>query len=140
RRQTEAEERLLRRQALLEAKARLLGRVTAAAKDAVAALPDDQYLTFLVNLVVGAAPRGEAEVVLSGHDRSRFGARLVEEATRELSARGIDARLVLAPEAADLSGGVRLRGAAFEIDCSLERLLELAAEELEPDVARLLFA
>lgn len=140
RRQAEAEERLLHRQAVLEVKAELLAKVTAAAKEAVASLPLERYTAFLQRLIVESGLKGEVAVILNARDRGRLGEALVRDAGKQLSERGAAVRLLLSPESADMAGGVRLRGTDFEVDCSLERLVALSAEEMEPEVARALFA
>lgn len=140
RRQAEAEERLLHRQALLAAKAAMLVKVAAAAKEAVVNLPAERYEAFLQDLIAAAGAAGEVQVILNARDRDRLGEALVREAEKRLNAAGNGVRLTLAPASAEMAGGLKLKGTDFEVDCSLERLVALAADELEPDVARTLFA
>jgi vacuolar-type H+-ATPase subunit E/Vma4 len=140
RRQAEAEERLLHRQALLAAKAGMLVKVAAAAKEAVVNLPAERYEAFLQDLIAAAGAAGEVQVILNARDRDRLGEALVREAEKRLNAAGNGVRLTLAPAGAEMAGGLKLKGTDFEVDCSLERLVALAADELEPDVARTLFA
>ncbi len=138
-RQAEAEARLLRRQTLLAAKAELVRRVMAEALQRLADLPEAQYRALLLRLIAGSAPAGRVTVALNRRDRERLGEAFVRQAAGELAGRGVRAELVLLPEPAGFAGGVRLAGPDFEVDCSLERLLELAADEVEPEVAKALF-
>ncbi|MDI6871221.1 MAG: V-type ATP synthase subunit E family protein [Bacillota bacterium] len=138
-RQSAAEERLLRRQALLEAKAELVGRAMTIALEKLADLPEEQYRALLSRLIEENAPDGQVTVVLNRRDQARLGEGFVKQVAGNLAARGRRVELVLSPAAEELAGGVKLVGRDFEVDCSLERLLELAAEAVEPEVAKVLF-
>ncbi|MGE5553904.1 MAG: V-type ATP synthase subunit E [Betaproteobacteria bacterium] len=138
-RQLEAEVKLLRRQTLLATKAELVRQVMAEALRKLTDLPEAEYRELILHLIAGSTPRGRVTVVLNRRDRERFGEGFVKKNSRELAAGGIQAELVLSPEPAEFAGGVKLVGPDFEVDCSFERLLELVADEVEPEVAKVLF-
>lgn len=139
RRQAAAEERLLRRQAVLAAKAELVGRVIAEAGKRLAGLPDEEYRALIARLIEESAPEGSVMAAVNHRDRTRLGAAFFKQVAADLSSRGRRVEFALAAEPAEIGGGVKLKGENFEVDCSFERLLERAAETLEPEVAKALF-
>jgi vacuolar-type H+-ATPase subunit E/Vma4 len=138
-RQAEAEFRLLRRQTLLATKAELVRQVMAESLRRLTDLPETEYRALLLRLIAAAAPAGRVIVFLDAKDRERLGEELVRQAARELGTRGARTELVLSAAPEEFAGGVRLAGPEVEVDCSFERLLELAADEVEPEVAQVLF-
>lgn len=139
RRQAAAEERLLARQAVLSAKAELVKRAIEKAREKLGELPDGQYRALVARLVEESSPDGRVTVVMNRQDQARLGEPFLQQVSAELAARGRRVELVLAAEPGNMDGGVRLVGRDCEVDCTFERLLEQAAEALEPEVARALF-
>lgn len=83
------------------------------------------------------------EVLLNGKDRESIGEAVIAGAKKKL--KGVLSeeqlqKLVLAPEAANIEGGVILRYGDVESNCSLEMLFSELRRELETDVSRVLFA
>ena len=83
------------------------------------------------------------EVLLNGKDRESIGETVIAGAKKKL--KGVLSeeqlqKLVLAPEAANIDGGVILRYGDVESNCSLEMLFSELRRELETDVSRVLFA
>ena len=83
------------------------------------------------------------EVLLSEADRARYGNTVVEDARREARRRfgtALADKLVLSEETADIDGGLVLRYGSIEANCSLSMLISRMREELEREVAAVLFA
>lgn len=138
-RQAAAEERLLRRQAVLAAKAELVGRAIEEAGKRLAELPDSEYRALVARLIEESAPEGSVTAAVSQRDLARLGADFFEQVGTNLTSRGRRVKFALAAQPVQIGGGVKLTGENFEVDCSFERLLERAAETLEPEVAKALF-
>jgi vacuolar-type H+-ATPase subunit E/Vma4 len=138
-RQAEAEARLHRRQALLSAKAGLVGQVMAEARQKLAGLPEAEYRAFLAGLIAASAPRGRVTVTFGARDHDRLGQAFLDQMAADLATAGRSVQLILADRPGDFAAGVRLAGAEFEVDCAVHRLLERAAELVEPEVAKALF-
>lgn len=139
-RRTEAEATLMRRRIIMIAKAELADEAMRKAGDMLEKLPEGRYRAFMAKLLQEAVPaEGEVEVVLNARDRSRFGEDLLPELEAALRAQGYRSRLHMASDVGAMSGGFRLRGPDFEVDASLERLLADVSEQLEPEIAQVLF-
>lgn len=143
-----AEQRVQRqeRTARLEARKEILGLkqelVSAAydkAKAAILALDEDKYVAFLARQACGAALTGDEEVILSAADRGRIGQKLVAAANAALKERGLPGELKLSDETKPVSGGLVLRRGSIEVNCTLDKLLEMSRGSLDAEVASILF-
>ena len=143
-----AEQRVLRadRTNRLEARKDILGLkqglVTAAfdkARQAILALDEDKYVAFLAAQAGAAALTGSEEVVLGKADRERLGARIVEAANAAAAKRGLAADLKLSDAVLPADGGLVLRRGSIEVNCTLDKLLEMSHSSLDAEVASILF-
>ena len=144
-----AEQRVQRqeRTARLEARKEILGLkqelVSAAydkAKEAILGLGEDKYVAFLAKQACGAALTGSEEILLSEKDRSRLGEKIVNAANAALKERGLPGELKLADETRPISGGLVLRRGSIEVNCTVDKLLEMSRGSLDAEVASTLFA
>lgn len=143
-----AEQRVLRadRTNRLEARKDILGLkqglVTAAfdkARQAILALDEDKYVAFLAAQAGAAALTGSEEVVLGKADRERLGARIVEAANAAAAKRGLAADMKLSDAVLPADGGLVLRRGSIEVNCTLDKLLEMSHSSLDAEVASVLF-
>lgn len=143
-----AEQRVQRqeRTARLEARKDILGLkqelVSAAydkAKEAVLSLDENKYIAFLARQACAAALTGSEEVILGSADRGRIGEKLVSAANAALKERGLPGELKLSDEARPISGGLVLRRGSIEVNCTLDKLLEMSRSSLDAEVASVLF-
>ena len=143
-----AEQRVQRqeRTARLEAKKDVLGLkqelVSAAydkAKKAILGMDEDKYVAFLAKQTCAAALTGGEKVILSEADRSRLGEKLVAAANAALKERGLPGELRLSDETRPISGGLVLRRGSIEVNCTLDKLLEMSRGSLDAEVASVLF-
>ena len=143
-----AEQRVQRqeRTTRLEARKDILGLkqglVTAAfdkARQAILALDEDKYVAFLAAQAGAAALTGSEEVVLGKADRERLGARIVEAANAAAAKRGLAADMKLSDAVLPADGGLVLRRGSIEVNCTLDKLLEMSHSSLDAEVASVLF-
>ncbi len=143
-----AEQRVQReeRTARLEARKEILGLKQALvseaydkAKETILGLDEDQYVAFLAKQACAAALTGGEEVLLSKADRSRFGDKIVAAANAALTQRGLPGELKLSDETKPVSGGLVLRRGSIEVNCTLDKLLEMSRGTLDAEVASVLF-
>ena len=143
-----AEQRVLRQERTnrLEARKDILGLkqglVTAAfdkARQAILALDEDKYVAFLAAQAGAAALTGSEEVVLGKADRERLGARIVEAANAAAAKRGLAADMKLSDAVLPADGGLVLRRGSIEVNCTLDKLLEMSHSSLDAEVASVLF-
>ncbi|MDQ7795051.1 MAG: V-type ATP synthase subunit E family protein, partial [bacterium] len=122
--------RLQARALLAQARRDVLEEVFRSARETLADLPG--YRQRLLEALVAVAG-GTETVVLSPRDQS-LGPWLIEEANRKLGG-----SLVLAGETRPLAGGFVLLAGPVEINVSLDVELEGLRDDLEPEVAGVLF-
>ncbi len=143
-----AEQRVQRgeRTARLDARKEILGLkqelVSAAydkAKQAILGLDEDRYVAFLARQACAAALTGEEEIILSPADRSRLGGKLAAAANAALEKRGLPGKLRLSDETKNVSGGLVLRRGDIEVNCTLDKLLDMSRSSLDAEVASVLF-
>ncbi len=121
------------RKTILAAKQEMVDAAYALALDKLCALPEDEKLRLLSDLLVRASSNGTEEAVFSEADRA-VGAKAVEKAN---AASG--KRLTLSKEAAPIRGGFLLRDKNVEVNCAFETLVRLQRAETAGAAAKILF-
>ena len=122
------------RQRVLAAKQQLIDEVFARAAQALAALPQADYIDLLAALAAENGS-GDEELLLSAHDRETVGAAVVDAA----NAKKPGAAFRLSDETRDTGGGLVLRRGRVELNCSFTEKLRQLRQEESSAVAKLLF-
>ena len=122
------------RQRVLAAKQQLIDEAFARTAQALAALPQADYIDLLAALAAENG-RGDEELLLSARDREAVGAAVVDAA----NTRKPGASFHLSGETRDTGGGLVLRRGRVELNCSFTEKLRQLRQEESSAVARLLF-
>ena len=151
---------MAKRNAVLEARAKLIDDAYAAAEKQIRNMNGEQYLDLLQKMLRSALKsqlEGEEEsmrlygedispaayeVVLNSRDRETYGEKLLEAYREGYGARlapATLAKLRLAPDTAPIDGGIILRCGPVEANCSLSMLMAATRRETEARVSRILF-
>ena len=151
---------MAQRNAILEARAAILNEAYAAAEKQVRSMNGEQYQDLLQKMLRSALKRqleGEEEsmrlygedispaayeVVLSSRDRNTYGEKLMTAFRSGLGSKlpaTVHAKLRLAPDTANIDGGLILRAGPVETNCSLAMLMAENRRETEAKVNRILF-
>lgn len=136
----EREERLVSvaqmeaRKVTLGAKQEMVEKAYIRALEKLCAMPDEQYVAVLADLLVQASSSGHEEVVFSPEDRERVGKAAVEKAN---AASG--KKLVLSAESQSIQGGFILKDKNVEVNCTFETLVRLQKAETAGAVVKKLF-
>ena len=124
-----------RRQVAAE-KQKLIDAAFDRALESLLTLPEAEYAALLARLAVAACADGEGgELLLSARDRARVGEQVLAQANKALPNGG----LTLAADCAPIRGGVVIRRARVELNCALEILVRMQADECAGQVAHTLF-
>lgn len=156
------------RKLLLAAKQEMLTQAFDKALEALAALPEEEYIDLLAGLCARAASTGREEVIFSPQDQKRVGKQVCAKAN-ELLAKSVAPRLPeevtdtpagaildkvvtagsallsgtgmlsVSQETRPIRGGFILASEGVEVNCAFETLVRLARPEMERQVARTLF-
>jgi len=127
------------RKALLAQKQDLIQKVFDKALKRLYDFKGEEYRRFIAELLLKVAEVGDEEVIFSSADEHKLGEKLLEEVNARLVKEGRKGALRLVKENRDLRGGFILRRGKMEVNCSLEALFNSVREELEPEVAEILF-
>ena len=119
----------------LAAKQEMVEKAYIQALDKLCALPEEQYVAILADLLVKASSNGKEEAVFSQEDRERVGEAAVAKAN-ELSGK----QLRLSEETQPIRGGFILKDKNVEVNCTFETLVRLQKAETAGAVAQKLFA
>ena len=122
------------RQRVLAAKQQLIDEAFARTAQALAALPQADYIDLLAALAAENGS-GDEELLLSARDREKVGAAVVKAA----NARKPGASFRLSDETRDTGGGLVLRRGRVELNCSFTEKLRQLRQEESSAVAKLLF-
>ncbi|HPU02246.1 MAG TPA: V-type ATP synthase subunit E [Bacillota bacterium] len=131
--------RLEARKEKLAAKQELIAEAFRQALEELCSLDDESYCSLLREMLLAAVEKGTEKVFLSERDRARIPESFWAELNAALEQAGKEGKLAPAEEARDIKGGFILQWGGVEINCSFEALLEAQREELEPEVAGILF-
>ncbi|NMA54872.1 MAG: hypothetical protein GX952_02930 [Firmicutes bacterium] len=123
----------------LKTKEEIIDEAFAAALKQLRELPAAKYRQLLKPIMVEAALTGTEQVVIAPHDRERLGSDFIAAVNQELKAKGLAGELKLSPETRPLEGGFVLVAGGVEDNNSFELILKLSRDELEQEVAAVLF-
>lgn len=123
------------RKSVLACKQAIVGEAFDKAEAKLRALSGDAYIDFLAGQAAKASSTGREELVLAAKDRTAIGDKVAKKANALLAAEKKTAKLVLAAETGDFSGGLVLKDGNITVNCTLEALMAQAREEQAAQVA-----
>ena len=123
------------RKVQLAAKQEMLEKAYERALEKLCAMPAEQYIAVLADLMVKASSTGTEAVIFSAEDREKVGKAAVEKAN---AASG--KQMVLSDETQPIKGGFILKDQNVEVNCTFETLVRLQKAETAGAVAKKLFA
>lgn len=126
------------KKSLLAAKQQLITGVIEEAKEALAALPDDEYFAMLLRLAEKNALAQQGEMYLSQKDLDRLPADFEDRLNKALAPQG--AKLHISKDARPMDGGFLLVYGGIEENCSFAALFDAQREALQDQVSKILFA
>jgi V/A-type H+-transporting ATPase subunit E len=124
---------------ILGAKITILEEVFRQALDSLKSQSDNDYQKTMRGLLLTSVDHGDEEVVVSKSDKNRLNQEFLNTVNQKLREMGKTGELRLAEESGDFNGGVLLRKDRVETLCSLEVLQEMLRDDLEIEIANLLF-
>jgi len=139
RRQSSVSAELEHRKEILTEKQRLLEDCFQAALDELVSLPVGEYQTIIKKMLLNVVTTGDERVLISTEDEKRIDRKFVDGVNEELKKTGRGGRLKLDGTSPTIRGSFVLRTEDVEVDCSFGTLLHQLREELQSQVAAILF-
>lgn len=127
------------RKDLLSAKQELISESFQKSLDQLVNMDDRSYLTVIRSMLLSLVETGTERVICSAGDRNRISESFLKEVNEALVKKGKKGNLTLAKEPRDIWGGFILEAEGAEINCSFDSLLKMKRDDLEPEVAAVLF-
>ncbi|KPJ50046.1 hypothetical protein AMJ40_04075 [candidate division TA06 bacterium DG_26] len=127
------------RKRILEQKIEILDDTFSRALENLKKRPKGEYQEIIKGLLVRAVNDGDEQVIVSKTDKERLDKDFFDSANSELKRFGKKGELELTEETGDFNGGVLLKKNKVETWCSVEVLLGMLRDELEMEIAKLLF-
>ncbi len=127
------------RKELLAAKQDIIGQVIDKIMDQLSGMDDQSYLDLMENLLLRMVERGDEIIVCSERDKDRIPSEFWKKINDALKKKGKKGELALSDETRTISGGFIILSDGVEINCSFESLFQLKKDELESDIADILF-
>lgn len=126
------------RKRLLAAKQKSIQTAFDSALRSLADLPDERYKGLIKTMILATAT-GTERVILSKRDRDRLGNGFLAEVNHALKVLNKPGSLEFSDETRDITGGFILLGERVETNVSFDAALSLIRDDLEPEVAHVLF-
>lgn len=127
------------RKAILSAKEEMIEDTFTQALGRLQNLDDSSYREIVSPMLLAAAQSGREEIIVSAHDRARYTPDFIAEVNKALAQQGKEGKLTLSVEAREMQGGFVLRAGDIEINASFNSILRMQRDQLEPEVAAVLF-
>jgi V/A-type H+-transporting ATPase subunit E len=127
------------RKRVLAEKQALIARVFEQALKELEQLELKKYAAIINNMLAGYPLVGDEEIIVSRKDRQRLGEGFIAQLNQRLKSQGKKGNCSWSKEERPLRGGFIIRRGKIEANCFFESLLKSQQEELEQQVAKVLF-
>lgn len=124
------------RMQLLTTKNQILDRIFDQAIHRIMTSPDETYLALLEKWIPKIDPNLPGQLLVNKSDLNRIGQEVMERINRLRKKEG---QIILSPDPVDIKGGFILKTEKFDVDYTLDTLIENLRGELAPIIAKELF-
>jgi V/A-type H+-transporting ATPase subunit E len=135
----ESNSELEKRNDLLKCKQEKIDQVFDMAIVSVQEMEPSSYIDMLVGKLLRSVVTGTEEVIFSPRDKAHVADQIISTANLELGRLGHVNQLQLSNDTADIKGGFILKTDTYEMNHSIESLVNQARESLEPSIVKVLF-
>lgn len=123
----------------LEAKQEVISSVFNMSIDSLSKMSDKEIKDFIMNTILNSQIAGDEVVIINEKEKGIITEDFIKEVNTNLSNNGRIGKLTLAKEVRDFKGGFILEKNGIEINNTFEALVEALRDELEFEVASVLF-
>ncbi|MCX7694464.1 MAG: V-type ATP synthase subunit E family protein [Caloramator sp.] len=126
------------RNIVLQAKQEAIDLIFSEVIKKIDSMSKEEYSNLVNRMILNNVETGEEEIVLSVKDKDRVQINL-DEINKQLVTKGKRGLLRINSECANIPSGFILRKSGLEINCTFEALIRGLRDELEADIASMLF-
>lgn len=105
----------------------------------VSNMNDEEYSSFIENLLLNNVETGEEEIIFSQKDKARINDDLIVKVNEKLVEKGLKGQLKISSETRDITSGFILKRGGLELNCSIDSQIRILRDSLEGEIAYLLF-
>lgn len=127
------------RKALLQAKQEIIDEAFEKAKATLKNMPVEKYQNLIANMLINSAITGNEEVIISEQDKSRITPEFLQKVNSTLIGMGKQGNLRISETPGQMIGGFVLKSQDMEINSTFDSLINMEREELETEIAKILF-
>lgn len=127
------------RNELLAAKQEAVEKVLTSAYENVEKMDKNEYSLFLERMLLSSVETGDEEIIFDENDLSRIDTSLVKRVNKILKERGRRNDVTISSENRSIRNGFILKRGDLEINCSIDAQIRSLREELEGEIAAILF-
>lgn len=128
------------KKSMLAMKQEEIARIFELSVKELCSLPEERYVDFLSKQAANAAVTGLEELVFNARDKAACSKAVTKAANELLKKRGLLPKLTVSEKTGSFRGGLMVKQGDIEVNCTVEKLVELSKGELAPKLAELLFA
>lgn len=128
------------RKNILAAKQEMINKVIEDTLKVIEQMPVAEYRGIISNMLLDTVVTGEETVIFSERDKDRLDAGFIAGVNLKLKEQGKKGQLKLGPAAGDFRSGFILKSGGMEINNSFEAIIRMNRNELESEIAGILFA
>lgn len=127
------------KKSILAVKQEMINKVLEETLKAIEQMPAAEYRQVIVNMLMKTVVSGEETVIFSEKDRDRLDAGFLAGVNIKLTEQGKKGELKLAPQRGQFSSGFVLVSGGLEINNSFESIIRMSRNEMESEIAEILF-
>jgi V/A-type H+-transporting ATPase subunit E len=127
-----------RKEVLAEKQDQITGAFAGAVKK-IASIDAKEYQKIIRRMLLAAVETGDEVVLIVASDQDRLTAEFIAEVNVELLKHGKKGELSIAVDTENFGGGFILKSAQYTINNSINSIIKMQRDELEPEVAEILF-
>lgn len=124
----------------LSAKQRIVGKVFDETLKKLGKLSKEQLLKFIKESIINLDITGDEKLIVSKDDKDKITEEFLKDLNMSLSMKGKNGNITLSKEERSFNGGFILEKKGIEINYTFEAILQSMRDDLEYEVAKILFS
>ncbi len=128
------------RKQILKEKQALIAKVFSQALEKLINMDDAAYSSVISNMLVNYPLTGDEEIITSAAGKKRLGDNFIKRLNNYLISKGKTGNCKWSNEHRELKGGFVIRRGKVEVNCSFEALIKSKQDDLEQEIALILFS
>lgn len=124
---------------ILESKQESITKALKLAEKAINQMDNKEYEKFLSDLVIKMIAGKSAKIFVAYNDRSRLSSKFIDNINEEIKNKDYKAEVSFSDIDYDINEGVVISQGKYQIDASLDSMIDMQRDDLEAELVNLLF-